>query len=142
MVVFETKDEALNHMSPETIRKNESHLRSRRAELYARLEQRDGIRIEAAAEGLDAVQNSQLREFAVGEIDRNSRQLREIESALSRIEAGEYGICLSCDEEIGPKRLAALPWATRCVRCQDRADREWARSGDSQDLPFDMMPAA
>lgn len=45
-------------------------------------------------------------------------QLRLIEEALDRIEAGDYGICLSCEEPIAPKRLQALPWAKFCVECQ------------------------
>jgi DnaK suppressor protein len=45
-------------------------------------------------------------------------QLRMIEEALDRIEAGDYGVCLSCEEPIPAKRLEALPWAKFCVTCQ------------------------
>src|SRR5712692_5810818 len=45
-------------------------------------------------------------------------QLRLIEEALDRIEAGDYGICLGCEEPIPAKRLQALPWAKYCVTCQ------------------------
>jgi len=45
-------------------------------------------------------------------------QLRLIEEALDRIEAGDYGICLGCEEPIPAKRLQALPWAKFCVECQ------------------------
>jgi DnaK suppressor protein len=45
-------------------------------------------------------------------------QLRLIEEALDRIQAGDYGICLSCEEPIPAKRLQALPWAKYCVTCQ------------------------
>ncbi len=45
-------------------------------------------------------------------------QLKLIEEALDRIEAGDYGICMGCDEPIPPKRLQALPWAKYCVTCQ------------------------
>ncbi len=45
-------------------------------------------------------------------------QLKLIEEALDRIEAGDYGICLSCEEPIPAKRLQALPWAKYCVACQ------------------------
>ena len=45
-------------------------------------------------------------------------QLRLIEEALDRIQAGDYGVCLGCEEEIPPKRLHALPWAKYCVTCQ------------------------
>ena len=56
-------------------------------------------------------------------------QLRLIEEALDRLEAGDYGICLSCEEPIPPKRLNAVCWARYCVRCQEAvsagAEREW-----------------
>ena len=53
-------------------------------------------------------------------------QLRLIEEALDRLDSGDYGICLSCDQPIPPKRLHAVPWARYCVRCQEAgAEREW-----------------
>jgi DnaK suppressor protein len=56
-------------------------------------------------------------------------QLRLIEEALDRLDSGDYGICLSCDEPIPPKRLHAVPWARYCVRCQEALGagpgREW-----------------
>lgn len=45
--------------------------------------------------------------------------LREIEEALNRMEDGEYGVCMECDEPISIKRLQAVPWARYCVRCQE-----------------------
>jgi len=38
--------------------------------------------------------------------------------ALDRIEAGDYGMCVGCEEAIPAKRLQALPWAKYCVNCQ------------------------
>jgi len=48
-------------------------------------------------------------------------QLRFIEEALDRLESGDYGICLACEEPIAAKRLAAIPWARYCVSCQEQA---------------------
>jgi DnaK suppressor protein len=57
-------------------------------------------------------------------------QLRMVEEALDRLDSGDYGICLSCEQPIPAKRLQALPWARCCVRCQEIAgpemDQEWA----------------
>ncbi|MBO3662388.1 TraR/DksA family transcriptional regulator [Microbacterium stercoris] len=44
-------------------------------------------------------------------------ELREIDAALGRIEAGTYGICEVCGEPIPQDRLRARPTASRCVRC-------------------------
>lgn len=48
--------------------------------------------------------------------------LEQVETALDRIHAGSYGICDSCGKPINIERLDALPWATRCVDCQENKD--------------------
>jgi DnaK suppressor protein len=45
------------------------------------------------------------------------------ERALSRINAGTYGVCESCGEPIGKARLMAFPRATLCVACKQRQER-------------------
>ncbi len=45
--------------------------------------------------------------------------LREISDALHRIDLGQYGVCLECEEPISTKRLDAVPWARYCVTCQE-----------------------
>jgi DnaK suppressor protein len=46
-------------------------------------------------------------------------QLRLIDEALDRLQSGDYGICLSCEQPIPEKRLRAVCWARYCVTCQD-----------------------
>ena len=58
-------------------------------------------------------------------------QLRQIQEALDRLQLGDYGICLSCEEAIPPKRLQALPWAKYCVRCQERIGDGLLEDGNS-----------
>jgi DnaK suppressor protein len=58
-------------------------------------------------------------------------ELRKFANALHRIEAGVFGTCLDCEEDINVKRLAALPWAARCIACQERADRQGAAAGNA-----------
>jgi DnaK suppressor protein len=48
--------------------------------------------------------------------------LAEIDAALARIEAGTYGICTNCGEEIPLQRLEAYPWASLCIACKRRAE--------------------
>jgi DnaK suppressor protein len=50
---------------------------------------------------------------------RRQRHLVEVEGALRRIEAGEYGYCFACGEEIDIRRLEADPSSTRCIRCAE-----------------------
>ena len=46
--------------------------------------------------------------------------LHQISEALGRVEMGEFGLCIDCGESISPKRLKAVPWASRCIGCADR----------------------
>lgn len=55
--------------------------------------------------------------------DLRSRMLKEIDRALERVVRGSYGICESCEGEISPARLKAIPWARFCVHCQDLLSR-------------------
>lgn len=54
--------------------------------------------------------------------DRERKLLRKIDSALARIDEGEYGYCEETGEEIGLKRLEARPVATLCVEAQERRE--------------------
>ena len=40
-----------------------------------------------------------------------------IEAALARMDAGTYGICVSCGETISSQRLRALPYTNACIKC-------------------------
>lgn len=57
-------------------------------------------------------------ELAASLVDRRARELKEIDRALEDVEAGRYGICRECGEEIAQARLRVMPFAIRCVRCQ------------------------
>lgn len=46
-------------------------------------------------------------------------ELRQIDNALARIDAGEYEDCALCGNAIGEKRLEALPYTDRCIRCAE-----------------------
>ncbi|MBN1864096.1 MAG: TraR/DksA family transcriptional regulator [Victivallales bacterium] len=44
--------------------------------------------------------------------------LEMIDEALDRLASGEYGKCMDCSADIGPKRLEAKPYAMFCVNCK------------------------
>jgi DnaK suppressor protein len=54
---------------------------------------------------------------------RREMEQKRIEVALKRVEDGNYGYCVSCDEEIQPKRLDFDPSVPNCINC--------ARGGDT-----------
>jgi DnaK suppressor protein len=47
-------------------------------------------------------------------------EMAEIERTLQRMLEGAYGICGLCGQAIAPQRLAALPYAIHCMRCEER----------------------
>lgn len=49
-------------------------------------------------------------------------EVEKIKQAISRIDAGTYGICLLCGEPIKKERLAALPYANYCIKCAQRSE--------------------
>jgi DnaK suppressor protein len=93
------------------------------AELERVSRHREGIAVERSADQLDEIQSASQRTLAVCNLDREFNQLRNARAALRRIEEGSFGICQHCDEDIHPKRLAAVPWAAYCVECQEAVDR-------------------
>jgi RNA polymerase-binding protein DksA len=56
-------------------------------------------------EALKAIEHSEVHE------------IQQIQEALKRIAEGTYGVCDKCGADIDPKRLKALPTATRCISC-------------------------
>jgi len=48
--------------------------------------------------------------------------LRNIEAALKRLDAGDYGFCRDCEEPINPKRLEFDPTALRCIDCESKRE--------------------
>ena len=99
-------------------------LERKEAELVQVLRKRDGIAIEKSADQMDEIQLATERDLAIRNVDRESGLMRDVQDALRRIHGGEFGTCLECESAISPKRLAAVPWAARCIQCQEAADRD------------------
>jgi RNA polymerase-binding protein DksA len=62
------------------------------------------------------------QEFTLSLMESEGGTLEQIESALERIEDGEYGQCEECGVRIPKTRLNALPYATMCVKCASRLE--------------------
>jgi DnaK suppressor protein len=97
-------------------------LTARVAELERLTRRRDGITVERSADQIDEIQAASQRALAVCNLDREFDQLRNARAALRRVEEGTFGICQECDQDIHPKRLAAVPSAPYCIRCQEIID--------------------
>jgi len=64
---------------------------------------------------------------ALGILESETSELREVDAALERIEEGTYGICEVCGRRISKARLRAKPYATHCLACQVILDKNRAR---------------
>jgi DnaK suppressor protein len=82
----------------------------------------ESIRIAQAADPLDVTQEAAERDIAVQILDRESLFVRQLRSAIDRLDDGSYGTCLRCETEIAAARLNAIPWAELCIRCQETAE--------------------
>lgn len=81
----------------------------------------------AKDEGMDTydlASEERDREISFILSDREREKLQAIEEALERIEEGTYGICESCEAEIAPGRLEAMPFSRLCVNCQAEREKE------------------
>ncbi|MFG2089398.1 MULTISPECIES: TraR/DksA family transcriptional regulator [unclassified Spirillospora] len=94
----------------------------------------DGAQTRQARELLQRERQTRIAQLAVLEHEedgapdeasfarRESLQgtLEEIDAALTRLDDGTYGLCEDCREPVPAGRLEILPYARRCVRCQQR----------------------
>lgn len=69
-------------------------------------------------------------------IERAEERLRAIDSAFNLLEQGRYGVCSQCGHQITLGRLKALPFAERCVDCQEEQDRIRHIGEGTIDEPF------
>lgn len=109
-------------MTQKELTRYQGILTAKVAELECFTRHRDGIAIERSADQLDDIQLASERALAVCNLDRDFTQLRHARAALRRIQDGSFGTCQHCDEDIHTKRLAAVPWAAFCIRCQEVVD--------------------
>jgi RNA polymerase-binding protein DksA len=59
-------------------------------------------------------------------VDRQVREMREVEATLKRLAELDFGDCIECGGEIGFDRLMAYPTAQRCIRCQEVHEKTYS----------------
>jgi DnaK suppressor protein len=60
-----------------------------------------------------------------------------VRDALRSIGDGTFGVCLRCEDDISPKRLAAVPWTAFCIQCQEIADH--SQTGDGSESLDELL---
>ena len=123
-------------LTKETLNELASRLRQREQELVRELasgQQRAAsenfrqIAGEAPDNG-DASVADLVIDSASAERTRDSEELRDVQDAITRIEAGAYGLCLECGEPIEPERLKANPAARYDLKHQKEREQNRVRA--------------
>lgn len=78
------------------------------------------IQVEQLSDSCDQAALWHEQALALKTLGDSAENISQIISALDAINKGIYGICLDCEESIAKKRLVAVPWAQRCVVCQEQ----------------------
>jgi DnaK suppressor protein len=98
-----------------------------RSETLARIRalrgDQDADEVPPPADELDIARSLADVETHASLIDRAEQRLKDIDTAMARLESGAYGICEECGEEIQVERMKALPFTLYCVDCQTKRNR-------------------
>ncbi|HMN82874.1 MAG TPA: TraR/DksA family transcriptional regulator [Burkholderiaceae bacterium] len=114
---------------PQALTQIRAALISRQAELREAVHAAEQIR---RGEPLDRTEVGDSKDMSAGrqqaDVDeaqeqRDIDELRQVDAALARLAAGDYGLCVDCGEAIAARRLLVQPAAPRCVGCQQRVER-------------------
>ena len=82
---------------------------------------------------VDDMEPKDLADLASDDIDKKTlealnqkdlRKLRLIDSALSRVKNGRYGLCMRCGTKIPSERLEAIPYALMCIDCKSSEEQK------------------
>ena len=71
----------------------------------------------------DAVQSYE-HQLMMGLGEKEFEKLRLVEEAIEKLDEGQYGICLECEELISEERLTVIPFASYCVDCLELIEKK------------------
>ncbi len=95
-------------------------LENRLVELGAKVNEIEGdLRASHSADWSERATEIEDDEMLESIAESSIHEIEAIRSALRRMDAGTYGTCTSCGEAIVPKRLEALPYAEKCIKCAE-----------------------
>jgi len=78
---------------------------------------------DSAQDIADRAASSYNKEFLFHQSNNERHLLQMVEKALNRIREGSFGECVSCGNDINPKRLEAVPWTRYCIQCQEKLEK-------------------
>jgi RNA polymerase-binding protein DksA len=117
-----------NGMEDNFVEKMNKSLSELKAEIIANLIA-SSEDVKEIVEGMDP---KDLADIASDDIDRKMiealgsqelKRLKLIDSALTRVQQGKYGLCVKCGKRIPQDRLEAIPYALMCIDCKTAEER-------------------
>jgi RNA polymerase-binding transcription factor DksA len=120
---------------PSTLGREESELRQWITSLRRQRRRRSAEPEAASPEGTNLIEQAQSAAAAQHEELvwlRLADRSRAVAEARARVREGAYGICRACGGRIPRRRLEAMPTATLCVACQERAEVRICRASRSR----------
>ena len=108
----------------------------------------DDVRLsfEVCQDNADKSVDELLKHVNAAIIGNRSEEIDRIDEALRKFEEGTYGVCEECGCDIPVKRLEIVPFAIRCVVCQNEIDRKKEKEsygeakGDMSEDSDDYLP--
>ena len=112
-----------------THRELRAELQRKKQELSARLD-RIGKNLRRGYEADSKERAKQLEDNEVVDALGNEarHEIAKINSALQRMDSGEFGICIECGLPIGDARIEVYPYADECIECAEFDERRRART--------------
>lgn len=84
--------------------------------------EKSNYEIDVAGDAVDKLQGASLLRVQNQLSKNNLKKLAALECAIDKIDNGEYGDCEDCGEDIGIRRLEAIPGVTLCISCAEKAE--------------------
>jgi len=119
--------ELVHSMVPEEVEAYKRLLRAKEQELIQAIAR---VEVDGRAtsdvdtqDPIDKANGSFAKEYFFQQSDADRAILGLVQGALSRVAAGEFGLCVACGQPLEQKRLEAVPWARHCIRCQKLQDK-------------------
>lgn len=117
----------MEHLSPEQVIQLKKLLLKRKEDTIRKINQLLENKILASSDVEDEIDSADLEMERLRLIrlrERETKYLKKIEYALSKIENGTYGICENCGKPISFERLKARPVAIYCIDCKKKLEVE------------------
>jgi DnaK suppressor protein len=115
-------------LTKKELKKFQDQLLDKRKSVIERARQMlsDGMMLDAndLPDEMDLASSEYIQSFEFRLRGREKGLLTKLDLALKKIDDGTFGICETCDEPIGKKRLEARPETSLCIKCKEDQERE------------------